>query len=497
MQTRRDHIQAYQFATGRLVHALTAGDPGTGEQPMRRANLGVVLGLVCAVLLSGGAVVFGLISPAPDSSWRAQGSIIVDKDTGTRYVLLGGALRPAANYASARLVGGSKPVAIVAHSALAGTPVGPRIGIAGAPEGLPAPTALLSGAWALCLGPAGAGGTVTDLDPAGRTDPAPERPILVTAVAAASKTALGTAGVSGEYVLWGAEKYPVPNASVLAALGFGDQAPLPADAAWLAVLGTGDPIGPATVPGAGTRGPRVAGVQGKVGQLYQTTAAGVAQYYVLRTDGLAPITRTEAALFAMAPGYRPPVQVGPADIAGAPVSPDQSLLRRLPDVVSTSPYTPDGSRLCVLESAAASDAATSAQAQVLAKAQTQSAVTAASGSAAQAQLAADLATATRPRLTLVTEAERLLPADTPVVVPAGTGLLAESSSVVERTGAPYLFLITDSGERYELMGSDAVGALGYTGAAGHVLPDQILSLLPPGPALSVTAAREELPWSAG
>ena len=230
MQTRRDHIQAYQFATGRLVHALTAGDPGTGEQPMRRANLGVVLGLVCAVLLSGGAVVFGLISPAPDFSWRAQGSIIVDKDTGTRYVLLGGTLRPAANYASARLAGGAKPVSMVAHKALAGTPVGTRIGIAGAPEGLPAPTALLNGAWALCLGPAGSGGTVTDLAPAGRTDPAPHRPILVTAVPAASKTALGTAGISGDYVLWGAEKFTVHNASVLAALGLADQAPLPADA---------------------------------------------------------------------------------------------------------------------------------------------------------------------------------------------------------------------------------------------------------------------------
>jgi len=77
------------------------------------------------VLLSGGAVVYGLISPAPDFSWRAQGSIIVDKDTGTRYVLLGGALRPAANYASARLAGSSKPVSMVSHKTLAGTPVGP------------------------------------------------------------------------------------------------------------------------------------------------------------------------------------------------------------------------------------------------------------------------------------------------------------------------------------------------------------------------------------
>ena len=483
MQTRRDHIQAYQFATGRLVHALTAGDPGTGEQPMRRANLGVVLGLVSAVLLSGGAVVFGLISPAPDFSWRAQGSIIVDKDTGSRYVLLGGTLRPAANYASARLAGSSKPVSMVAHSALAGTPVGSRIGIAGAPEGLPAPTALLNGAWALCLGPAGggsgggsgagpgagsgpaSGGTVTDLAPAGRTDPAPQRPILVTTVAAASKTALGTAGIAGEYVLWGAKKYPVPSASVLAALGLGDQAPVPADAAWLAVLDTGDPIGPATIPGAGSRGPKIAGAQTTVGQLFQATAAGVAQFYVLRTDGLAPITRTEAALFATAPGYHPPVQVGPADIAAAPASSDQTLLRRLPDVLSSTPYTPDGVRLCVLQPAPPIPTSASQQSM--------------------------------PPITLVTEADRLLPANTPVVVPAGAGLLAETAEADPQTGSPRVFLITDAGKRFELQGSDSIGALGYTGAVGHAVPDPILSLLPAGPALSVAAARQELPWSAG
>jgi type VII secretion protein EccB len=379
-------------------------------------------------------------------------------------VLLGGSLRPAANYASARLAGSAKPVSVVAHSALAGTPVGPRIGIAGAPEGLPGPAALLNGAWALCLGTSGAGGTggtVTDLAPAGRTEAAPTRPILVTAVAAASKTAMGTAGIAGDYVLWGTEKFPVPNASVLAALGLGDQVPVPADAAWLAVLPTGEPIGPAAVPGAGAHGARIAGQPATVGQLFQATAAGVAQFYVLRTDGLAPITRTEAALFATAPGYRPPVPVGPADIAAAPASSDQSLLRRLPDLLSSTPYTPDGARLCVLQPPTATGAAEP------------------------------------PPIMLVTEADRLLPANASVVVPPGTGLLAATASSVPQTGSPLVFLITDAGERFELQGTDALGALGYTGAVGHVLPDAILSLVPAGPALSVAGARKELPWSAG
>ena len=105
--------------------------------------------------------------------------------------------------------------------------------------------------------------------------------------------------------------------------------------------------------------------------------------------------------------------------------------------------------------------------------------------------------AAQPALTLVTESDRLLPPNSPVVVPAGAGLLAETAEVVPQTGSPRVFLITDAGERFEILGSDTLGALGYTGAAGHVVPDPILSLLPAGPTLSVAAAREELPWSAG
>ena len=115
-----------------------------GEAPFRRSNLGVIVGTALAVLLSGGAVVYGLISPAASSAWRNPGAVIVEKETGTRYLYLGGELRPTANYASALLAAGQKPsVQYVGRDTLHGIAVGATIGIPGAPEELPSAAAHL------------------------------------------------------------------------------------------------------------------------------------------------------------------------------------------------------------------------------------------------------------------------------------------------------------------------------------------------------------------
>ncbi len=468
MQTRRDHIQAYQFSTDRLVHALTAGDPGIGEQPLRRGNFGTVLGLVIALMLGGGAIVYGLISPAPDNSWRSQGSIIVEKETGTRYVLLDAELRPTANYASALLAAGSQPkMHMIAHAALAGIPIGQVTGIAGAPDVLPSASALLPGAWALCLSPAGTGDTVLDLAPYGRAAPAPRQPVVVAAT--------GTNGVSGqaigEYVLWGAEKYPVPNASVLAALGLGNDSPIQAAPKWLDLLPTGDALSPVPIPSAGKAGMPVAGQPTRVGQVFQTTAASVDQFYVLRDDGLAPITRTEAALFATRPRpSQPPIRVGPSDIAVVPASHDQSLLNRLPDLLSATPYAPDGARLCALQGSAAPTANPNVSNPNV------------------SNTAAANPTAVNP--TLVTEPDRLLAGTAHVLLPPGTGLLAQTASVSPATRKPDMYLITDAGERFKIDGGTALQALGYGSAPPHTVPDAILALIAAGPVLNVDAAKK-------
>lgn len=447
MQSRRDHLQAYKFSTNRLVHAVTAGDAGMGDVPFRRSSLGVVIGAIIAALLSGGAVVYGLISPAAATAWRNPGSVIVEKETGTRYLYLNGVLRPTVNYASAMLVAGQNAsVQYVTRATLAGIPVGAPIGIPGAPDTVPLATALLPGAWALCL--RADGGTVLDLAPAGRTRPAAEhRRILVTSAS--------VNGPAADYVLWGATKYPLADPSVLPALGLGNQPPVSASPQWLATLPTGTALAPAAVPGSGQPGPQVAGHAARIGELFQATAAGVDQFYVLRSDGLAPITRTEAALFTAAPGYAPPTQVSPSAIAAMHASADNSLLGRLPELLSGTTYAPDGTALCALQTSPGGTARTS----------------------------------------LVTEDAASL-ADAPaVLVPTGRGMLVEAPTPAAQAAGALVYLVTDTGKKYLFAASDADSALGYTSSAAQVMPPEIMALIPNGPTLSVAAAQRAVTWA--
>ncbi|MCG7209583.1 type VII secretion protein EccB [Streptomyces arenae] len=170
MQTRRDHVQAYQFAMGRLASALVSGDPGRGDSPTRRSALGSVFGVGAAVLLCAGFGVYGLISPAAKDDWRKDGAIVLEEDTGNRYVYARGELRPVRNYASALLIAGGRTAPrTVSATSLAGIPHGTPVGIQGAPDTVPDATALATGAWARCLAAQGPGGTGTESTGAGGT----------------------------------------------------------------------------------------------------------------------------------------------------------------------------------------------------------------------------------------------------------------------------------------------------------------------------------------
>lgn len=439
MQSRRDHVQAHQFATNRLTSALITGDPGRGQTPFRRASLGLIAGIVIAALLSGGSVIYGLIDPASAATtWRQQGSVVVDEQTGTRFVYLDGMLHPTANYASAVLVAGATAtVHAVPHSALAHVPVGDTIGITGAPEMLPA--AMLPGTWAVCLAPGSAHGAVLDLAP-GRhaTSPTAGRLMLV-------------AGPTGEqYVLWNGRKYPVAERAVLVAFGLGNQAPLQAPAGWLADLATGPALASPPITKLGTPGFPVAGRPAWIGTVFDASAAGADQFYVLLSTGLAPLSRTEAALLEASGRVGPVQHVNPAVVAAAPASPDHSLLSGLPDMLAGTAYQPGGAALCIRQTAPGS----------------------------------------RSGDTVITDSAAA--AATGVIVPAGTGMIVQPPSSNGFTAQP-AYLVTDTGRKYALTDSNATAALGYSNVTPQVMPASILSLIPPGPALSVAAARAAVP----
>src|SRR5262249_37260553 len=112
-------------------------------------------GVMLAVVALAAVAAYGVLRPGDSTSWRDGKSVIIERETGARFVYRDGVLHPTLNYASALLIlGSSQPAtAIVSHTSLAGVPRGAPLGIPGAPDPLPAAGDLLTGAWTLCSRP--------------------------------------------------------------------------------------------------------------------------------------------------------------------------------------------------------------------------------------------------------------------------------------------------------------------------------------------------------
>jgi type VII secretion protein EccB len=152
MQNKRDQLQAYRYMVDRLVSALVRAESESRETPMRRSNTGTVIGALIAVVAARGFGAYGLISRGGNTSWREPGSVIVERETGSRYLYLDGKLRPVLKYTSALLAAGGEQaqVRLVSRKSLSGVPHGTAIGIRGAPDALPALSALTAGPWSIC-----------------------------------------------------------------------------------------------------------------------------------------------------------------------------------------------------------------------------------------------------------------------------------------------------------------------------------------------------------
>ncbi|MER6462204.1 type VII secretion protein EccB [Streptomyces sp. NPDC001228] len=427
MQTRRDHVQAYQFAMGRLASALVSGDPGRGESPTRRSALGSVFGVGLVVLLCAGFGVYGLVSPVAKNDWRKDGTVVLEESTGNRYVYADGELRPVRNYASALLIAGRRTdPATPSAKSLEGVPHGTPVGIPGAPDNVPDAAGLTPGPWARCLPRAGAADAGQSLA---------FGPIVSAMHALPSGRQALVDGPKGDhYLLLGGAKHPVPDGAALIALGLDDQTAFTATADWLAAVPTGAALTAPTPPGTGKPAGEVAGKPATVGQLFRTGASGTERHYLLRSDGLVPVNPTAYALLAARPGAPEPRQVEQTDIAVARASADRGPTDRVPDVLGVPAL--DSGTPCLVR----------------------------------------LAAATYKLVVSRFEGGR-------VVLPAGGGVLAVPD------GSHLTYLVTEQGVKYRIAGDDAVQALGLGGARNRIaLPAGVLALLPDGPVLSRAAA---------
>ncbi|WP_405914816.1 type VII secretion protein EccB [Streptomyces sp. NBC_00728] len=427
MQTRRDHVQAYQFAMGRLASALVSGDPGRGQSPTRRSTLGSVFGVALVVLLCAGFGVYGLISPVAKDDWRKEGAVVLDKSTGNRYIYADGVLRPTRNYASALLIAGKRTApATPSAKSLAGVPQGAPVGIPGAPDSVPDAAHLTPGPWARCLPQPGAADTGQGLA---------FGPIASTMHALPTGRQVLVAGRKGtRYLLLRGVKYPVPDHAALIALGLDEQIWFTATADWLAAVPSGATLSAPTPPGAGKPAGHVAGKAAEVGQLFRTSTGGTERHYLLRSDGLVPVNPTAYALLAARPGAPEPRQVEQTDIALAPVSSDRGPTDRIPDVVGVPAL--DNGTLCL-----------------------------------------EHVTGDTYKL-VVSRFDGGL-----IALPAGGGILAVPQ------GSRLTFLVTEQGVKYRIADDNALQALGLGGARTRLtLPADALALLPDGPVLSRAAA---------
>lgn len=439
MQTQRDHVHAHEFQMGRMSSALILGEPTTAETPGQRTIIGLLVGVAIGALILGGYLVYGWLVPGGNTSWKATGTIIVEKESGSRYLYLGGQLRPVLNMTSARLLAGPQAtVKLVSRNSLTGTPRGAAVGLRDAPQVLPVPGEIVAGPWLAC--PAGT-------EPGARTSPvgfnlnpgAPHQPLGPDRFVLVS-------GGKTTYLLWREHKHRVADAAVIVALGLAGHTPVQAPASWLNDLPDGEPVGLPNLAGTGSNGPRIGGRSYPVGELFTLPAAtGSEQLFVLAKDGLAPINRTMFQLQQTVTGR--PVELSAADVVAAPRSSNRSLVDKLTDLGSATAADSRGKALCVRQAPTSPEKIGSTVVFT-------EPVSAGLGPDGKARVAL------RPGSGMVVYG---------VPLPPG-----------ERTPVP--FLVTEDGVRYQL-GDNAMSSLGLGGSVVPV-PAALLAAMPAGPVLS-------------
>jgi type VII secretion protein EccB len=466
MASKRDQLQSYQFVLQRMMHALVLRETDPEHPPFRRGVIAMLAGVGLAVLALAAVGIYGQISPGGKKSWQSGDQVIVEKETGTRYVYRNGVLYPAANYASALLLTDkySKPV-LVSQKSLLGVPRGPRVGIPDAPDSLPAKDRLLGGGWSLCAQPGNdsAGSpTVRSVLLVGREPDAARR--------VDEDAALLVVDPSGRrYLVWRGYRHLVYEpATVAAALALDTESWLQVSPAWLDVVPSGPPLGPIAVERAGTPSRVLRGA--RVGALYVVqTSTGQGQYYLLLRDRLLPITslqydiqRSATATEALPLDPAVVAQVS-GEVGVASTAADSALPHTRPSFARTKSSTDS---VCALFSDG--------------------------GFQPRFTTAATLPAAGEAGVTTGRGPGGLPLADL-VVVPPGHGAVVESMAAPgQPDGSGALSFVSDLGRRYQLADRDVLGVLGYAGPPIVRLPSELVTRIPAGHALDPKAATHPL-----
>lgn len=472
MASRRDLFQSYQFMVQRVISGIVQRETDPIQTPLRKMIGSAFAGVMIAVVGLAGAGLIGLFFGSDSKEWQNSSVVIVEKETGARFVWLpdrdgSHLLHPVTNFASAALLVGSVEVAEVSRASLRPAPRGPELGIADAPDSLPDPELMLGDPWTLCSLPAQtiSGAEVPNTALVVGRDITRGRLIQDRAVL------VRDIEVGSLHLVADGYQYPIPAENpVLEGLTLQDYPPIEVGTAWLNALPSGRNLAPEPVAERGA--PSTAFPGAISGEIRYVESANDRQYYQVTPTRIQEITEVQHLILLADPAIRDPVYGGappearllPADEAtDAPRVP-------LPDRAPTDPpadqpemfeiTTPDPT-IC---------------ASFLADEQTpQIAVEAAVAGAEDAN-------ATQRR----TEGGNIL-ADR-VLVEAGHGAIVEQR-VSGRAGGGTRYLVTDEGRQYP-MSSEVQTLFGYGDIEAIGLPASLVARVPSGDAMDPRAAEQ-------
>ncbi|MGA8118187.1 MAG: type VII secretion protein EccB [Actinocatenispora sp.] len=454
MASRRDQLQSYQFLLQRVISALVMRETDPAQVPLRRGTGAVFAGVMIAVIVAAGFGIYGLLTKSGSDQWKTEGAVVVEKESGASFVFHKGRLFPMANYASALLASGSGPQNVFRepHNSLRGVQRGIRIGIPEAPASLPDPGQTVSSPWRLCSYPAHdeSNARVTRANLLVGVDAAAGRQLHDNALLVRDSES------HDQFLIWHAHRYPIHEADAVVTALFGTQAQASdVRSSFLNALPRGVDIGPREVTGRGSESAQVPGRQN--GEVLQEETGSGKRYYIVRSDGLEPITELQKYIEA-AVTDRDPTEVPISEVKNSPTVGNEQPSDEGAVPPKTAPTLLDMS---------SQDAAC---AQFTGNSMPELFLT---GSFADSHSGTPTGAQSQQGTTL---------ADRVVVPPGQIAVVRAMSSSTATTGA--YNLVTDIGKRYPVSSADALTALGYQPENAVSMPASLVNRIPAGPSLN-------------
>ena len=444
MPSRQDELQSHQFMVQRVVSALVMRETDPAQPPFRRAAGATLAGVLVAALALAGFVAYGALVDGSGTAWRDSSAVIVERESGARYVYRDGRLHLVVNYASALLaVGSPQPkTVLVSRRSIEGVPRGSTLGIAGAPDSLPAAGRLLGPPWTICALPGQASAVLVGAKSAGGTR-------------LGDRAVLARHPDDSLHLVWQNHRYRVRDPRLaLTALGWTTARVHEAPGLLDALPGGAD----LTVPRIAGVGERSAGVPtARIGEVFVVVSQGGArQYAVAVRDGLAGITQVQADLLLTANRQDRPTDLSQGRFAGTAKAPDLVPDGLVP-TVTPAVVGSVGRALCVevRDERGVADVVVDADLP-------------------------DVADAAR---------SRAGDGAAHVVVAPGRAALVQAVTEPDGPGGT-VSIVTDLGRRHAVVGAEALAMLGYGGARPVRLPAAVVALVEEAASLDPARARE-------